>query len=234
MSVSGFVQKGLLRTLFILSVLVSATNTEAQTPTPLPAGPLPSVTFHMLYLSPAAPVKVARLMLGDKEIPFDTPIPVQGQWLRDVSVVLQNTSSKTIVSGGVILTYPQTGNGTPDKPTISTPLIRGRRPDHAYLKKDGSLMTRSQEGPPTSPLTFAPGNTMNLTVGSPLGELNEGTIYQVTDQISQVNIQVTEFYFSDDSEWNAGSYYLPEPAPVRYRKITPEEFAAPGKTSAAN
>jgi hypothetical protein len=177
-----------------------------------------------------APVKVLSVMEGDRDIPLDTPFPVHGMWLRDIKVVLQNTSTKTIVSGGVILSYPETGDGTPQRPLITTALIRGRRPDHAYMRKDGTLTPRHEEGSPSVPLAFAPGATLTLTVGAKLGDLNQATITQAAGNVSRVTIQLTEYYFDDASMWISGNYFAAEPPPERYRKVTLQEFSS-GKGS---
>jgi hypothetical protein len=150
LSLYFFVRKPLSRHLLLAVCLLTFFTVciTGQPPTQSVSADGPSdVTFHEPYLSSAAPVKIVRLMLGDKEIPPNTPVAVQGMWLRNVTVVLQNISTKTIVSGGVILTYPKTGDGSPGKPTISTPVIRGRRPDHAYLNKDGSSRTEISGAP---------------------------------------------------------------------------------------
>jgi hypothetical protein len=60
------------------------------------------VTFHLRYLTRTDPVKITHVLLGGKEIPLDTPIKVEGMWMRNIRVVVQNVTSKPIVRIGVL------------------------------------------------------------------------------------------------------------------------------------
>jgi hypothetical protein len=212
-------------TLAALGLILQAPLPRAQMSTQTEAPT--EVTFNWDTPPPSnAPIKLVKILVGDKEVQLGTPISVKGMWLRDVKIVLQNTSLKMIVSGGVILTYPETSDGTPQRPLITTPIIYGMRPDHAYLNKDGSMRQRSLENTAQPPLDIAPGATWTLTPGPDLGDHNQGTVIQAAGHVSQINIQITEYYFTDESLWRAGMYFVPEPAPERYRQVTPAEFNA--------
>src|ERR1035437_10319499 len=114
-------------------------NVAAQAPTQSVANDAPTeVPFHLAFMTRNAPVQITHVMLGDKEVPLDTPVPVSGMWVRNISVVVQNISPKVIVQGGIILTSPETGDGSSSKPTLSTILSLGRYPPHAFIQRDGT------------------------------------------------------------------------------------------------
>ncbi len=77
-----------------------------------------------------------------------------------------------------------------------------------------------------APLDIAPGTTWLLTPGPDLGDHGQAAITQAVGPITRINLQLTEFYFVDESVWRAGMYMIPEPAPERYRLVTPAEFNA--------
>jgi hypothetical protein len=84
-------------------------------------------------------------MLGDKAVPLDTPVPISGKWLRTLRIVVQNISSKPISRGEVSLDYPETGDGSAERPIASSFLTSGRHPADYYLNKDGTRRDSSKE-----------------------------------------------------------------------------------------
>jgi hypothetical protein len=78
------------------------------------------VTFHLRNASANAPVRVSGIMVGDKEIGLDTPVTLEGLWIRKIQVMVQNTSPKAIVEGGINVVFPETGDGTANKPVFSS------------------------------------------------------------------------------------------------------------------
>ena len=86
----------------------------------------------------AAPIKVVHLMLGDKEITPDTPVNLEGKWVGRLSIVVQNVSSKTIVKCALEVDFPESGDGTQNRPIHVIPLSVGRYPKHAFIAWDSS------------------------------------------------------------------------------------------------
>jgi hypothetical protein len=182
------------------------------------------VTFHVGGFTASGPIQVVGIKIGDKSVSLDEPVTVGSHWLRDFSIELQNVSTKTIVSVAALLVYPETGNHTPQSGTITAVVGLGRRPDHALLKSDGSLKPRSPEDS-NPPVAIQPGAAMTIKVGAKLADLSLATASEAAGgPITQVAIQPDAIYFSDESFWYAGRYFIPEPAPERYRPASADDF----------
>jgi hypothetical protein len=207
-------------------------NVTAQTPTQsVPDDGPTQVTFHLAFMVRNAPVKITHVMLGDKEVPLDTPVPVSGMWVRNLSVVVQNISPKVIVQGGIILTYPETGDGSSSKPTLSTILSLGRYPPHAFIQRDGT--DKAITGRPLPPeIKVLPGSSMTFKIEN-YPDLDQIKAQEIIGHpLTKLNIQFpASYYFEDGSIWRGSSYYVPVPPPVVWREITDTEFfggAPPG------
>jgi hypothetical protein len=137
-------------------------NVAAQAPTQTVAADAPTeVSFHLVYVGSNDPVKVTHVMLGDRDVPLDTPVPVSGMWFRKVGIVVQNVSPKTAVHGLVTLEFPETGDGTPSKPILSSALSLGRYPSNFFMQKDGTLRDSSREDKETV-INVMPGESMTF------------------------------------------------------------------------
>jgi hypothetical protein len=174
-------------------------------------------------------------MLGDKEVPLDTPVPVSGMWFRKVGIVVQNVSPKTVVHGLVTLTFPETGDGTPTKPVLSSALSLGRYPSNHYMQKDGTLRDSSRED--REPIiNVMPGKSMTFGaqdgVDHTYGDVVQPEAFKLAGHpITKINITLGRFYFGDGSLWLIDKFYIPAPPPVVWKEITPAEFfgsAPPG------
>jgi hypothetical protein len=93
---------------FFLGVLCSSEH--AQPPAQQPAAD--KAIFHLNGAKNSPPVKIVRLMLGQTEIPLDSPVRVEGTWMPKISIVVQNVSPKTIVKAEIMIWFPETRAGT--------------------------------------------------------------------------------------------------------------------------
>jgi hypothetical protein len=179
------------------------------------------VTFHWNTHQPTAPMKVVRVMLGDKEIANDVPVPVEGMWMRNISVTLANVSAKTIVVCGVSVMFPETRSATSGSvPSIE--MRKGKFPQHAYMKRDG---TSQKPNDPETESPVPPGSL--VTFHAPIGaDWDQGEAYKLVDPITRVSINLGHIFFSDESAWMGGTYFVPVPPPDLWKKVTPEEFVA--------
>jgi hypothetical protein len=99
---------------------------------------LGEVSFHLTNPGASPPVKIAHVFLGEQEIQLDTPVSVKGEWGRNLRVVVQNVSPKAIVEGGIVVLFPETGDGTANKPLLNFALNLGRYPKTAFIQSDGT------------------------------------------------------------------------------------------------
>lgn len=182
------------------------------------------VTFHLLSNYGDAPLKLARVLVGDKEVPLDTPVPVTGMWLRHVKVVVQNISSKTAVEGYITLTYPETGTGTKEQPTLGSTIAVGRLPERWYLQKDGTMRPH---GPEAQVPEINVGTGSTITFGSKADEnadRDQIRGVQMAGRLTRVDIAMSKFWFSDGTVWKDGLFLLPAPPPVLWKQVTSREF----------
>lgn len=205
-------------------------SAAAQTPdrSVNPEGPA-EVTFHLAYEPEPLPVKVTHVMLGDKEIPLDTPVSVSGKWLRTLRVIVENVSSKTVVTGEVTLFYPGTGDGSAGRPILSSPLELGKHPSTFFRQKDGGMRDSSRETQ-IPELSVLPGQSMVFSFPAYGGEdhayadIDQAQASKLPNGLTRVNIVLGHFYFSDGSLWLSGGFYVPTPPPELYKKVAAEEF----------
>jgi len=94
------------------------------------------VTFHVNPSQSFVPIKVVRVMLGDKEIPLDTPVPVEGMWMRKFQVTIQNVSSKAIVLCDIAVMFPETFAIASPVPSFRVGM--GTPSKHSLMRKDGT------------------------------------------------------------------------------------------------
>jgi hypothetical protein len=205
-------------------------NLGAQAPNRSEAAAAPTeVTFHLSYEPDPLPVEVTHIMLGDKEVPLDTPVSVSGKWLRTLRIVVQNTSSKTLVTGEVSLFYPETGDGSAGRPMLSSPLELGKRPTTFFRQKDGGMRDSSRENQ-IPELNVLPGQSMVFSFPAYGGEdhayadIDQAQASKLANGLTRVNIVLGHYYFSDGSMWLSGGFYIPTPPPELWKKVTPEEF----------
>jgi len=173
-----------------------------------------------------APVRVVHITLGDREAPLDTPVEVRGKWLRTLRITVQNISTKSIVTGSVTLTYPETGDGTPGKPVLAADLGLGRPPSHWYLRKDGSERPRGREAQETE-IVIPPGGTMVFSYKGPdnsAADQDQAGAYNTAGKLTRINILPNIIFFADGSRWSFGKFYIPAPAPDLWKEAPATEF----------
>jgi hypothetical protein len=209
-------------------------NVAAQAPTKSAAygGPT-EVTFHRMYVASPAPVKITHIMLGEKEVFFDTPVAVSGKWLRTLRVVVQNASPKVATAGSVMLQFPETGDGTLSKPILGDSFGLGRMSQHWYLKRDGSERPRGPEAQEPE-ISVLPGGSMTLMfkgANNANADQEQARAYELAGKLTRIDVGLGTFSFGDESRWTLGVFYIPVPPPTVWKQITPEEFfggAPPG------
>lgn len=186
-----------------------------------------SVIFTVYDYNPHSsewPIKVMKLMLGDKEIPLDVAVHVEGHWLRTLRLIAQNVSSKNIVRAVVFYEFPETGKGTPDSPRDVTISGFGKYPDYALYRADGTKTERPSHEPEA--VLVPPGGIMTFPSIAEVGEKDhQAEAYQKANgQITRVTIKFNSIYFSDNSKWMAETYFVPSSSVGHWDKVSPEQF----------
>jgi hypothetical protein len=202
--------------------LVSHDNGKPCGTGPLAGGRMPPVTFHLqkqLGGSPP-PLKVSQVLLDGQPIALDTPVAVNGVWMRKISVVLQNNSPKNIVQASIDLVLTDTGTGQVGSPVMVIPSDVGVYPENAYLRRDGTKlqMPAGSQGPP---INIPPGGNVQFSM-SEATDLTQSRAYAIAP-IANIELDIRTVYFDDGSKWVAGSYWAPQPPPQVWKAVTPEE-----------
>jgi hypothetical protein len=209
-----------------LSISMGSSRSSARAQDTLPNGTSSNVTFRVYDNSRSSewPIKVTKLMLGDKEIPLNVPIQVEGHWLRSLRLIAQNVSSKNIVRAVAFFGFPETGKGTPDSPRYVTTSGFGKYPDYALFRADGTKIERPANEPAAA--LVLPGGIMTFSATTEVGdEDHQAEAYQKADgQITQVTIEFNSIYFSDNSKWMAETYFVPSSSIGRWDKAPAEQF----------
>jgi hypothetical protein len=188
-----------------------------------------AITFSLPDAGRSAswPVAVEGVAIGGRSIRLDSPVRVQNGWVPTATITLRNVSPKTIVSGGVILVFPEPGDGTQAHPRAACwPVQQGQVPKLVWLGHDGVYHL-----PPgwdrQKPLELAPGAAMRFTFTS-CGQDTDATL--ASGRIHQAMLTFETFYFADGSRWSAGQYALPPlPGTRQWRMVTKEEFFRGGR-----
>lgn len=184
----------------------------------------PDVKFSITLPGSSQPVKLVQILINDKPIPQNVPVPVVRGWLSHVTVVMQNISNKDIVSGEVILELPDTGTGRPsdNKPIMSVIARLGREPATAFRRRDGT----SRPVPPgmlqMQELRISPGETARFEFRT--ADETEDEAYRTIPDIRNVIVLPRTFYFADGSRWSGGTYLIPVPPPELWKAVPPGDF----------
>ena len=184
-----------------------------------------TVTFHLNGGKDHPPVKILHVMLDQTEIPLDTPVHVEGMWMRKLSFVIQNVSNKAIVRAGITLTFPDAMAAANGGPTYPLLMGIGNWQRHALMRRDGSAIQLHSPQLPEARIAPDASFTLRASPDSYADEVQQQT-YGLASHITGVIIHFDEIYFDDESKWMTGIYYLAVPPPTLWQSITPEEFFA--------
>lgn len=186
-------------------------------------------SVHLEIYTDPDPVRIVRVLYKDQDV---TPrgiyhswdgMPFQGDddWLKDITVVLRNTSNRVIVAASIMIDFPETGKGVPGSPVLAEVLPMGRWPDHALYRPDGGKIDPG----PIEPLTWKPGQTLEFPI-APVYERALATIRSKTPltNVTTCWVRLGSFYFPDATRWAAHRFYKPADVPGKYVPMTVEEF----------
>jgi len=192
------------------------------------AGPLAAqsqasskITFTLDHYNPSSewPVSIRQITVGGRPAQFDRPLLVAGDWLPTVTMTLVNVSPKTIVRGGMDITFLQSGDGTEQHPYLGSQSVKGRVPKIVYLDANGYHL------PPwwdhDAPLQLPIGGRLHLS----FVEDKETREWLARTATVKATVRFDNFYFADNSRWSAGEYLLaPTPPSRSWTLVSRQEF----------
>jgi len=173
------------------------------------------------------PVAIQTVMIGGRPIQLGGPVRVRAGWVPTATITLRNISPKVIVSGGVLLVFPEPGDGTEAHPRAACwPVQQGQVPKLVWLGRDGEYHL-----PPgwerQKPFHVAPGAAVRLTFAS-CGQGTDAAL--ASGRFHQALLSFETFYFADGSRWSARQYALPPPHGTHaWSLVSREEFLRSAK-----
>lgn len=166
------------------------------------------------------PVAIRQVTIGGKPVRFDRPVRVEGGWLGTVAITLVNVSPKTMVRAGIDITFPESGDGSAQRPYLGAQRVKGRVPKIVYRAADGYHLPPGWDH--AAPLQLAPGGVLHLSFDG--GSSTTEAWLARTATIRAV-VSWDTFYFGDNSRWSAGEYALaPTPPSRAWTMVSREAF----------
>jgi hypothetical protein len=174
----------------------------------------------------------------DKGLPVALPVLIQryearpsrwaykfragDDWLKDLSLVVRNRTSKNIVYVDVVVGFPETkANG----PAIFDDIEFGRIPANAAFTGSGQRLRQGSN----KPIFLAPSQTMAFSLAAHDGELRRSVEFYRPFSTASLCIIEFQVYFGDGMKWFAGLYSMPDPThPGRFAPMGFRYF--PGQT----
>lgn len=158
--------------------------------------------------------------------PF-TPFQAGSHWLEQMTISLINRTGRTIVSGGLIFHFLDTGD-CQSSPCVESELHFGQLPEidaAVYDARDG----HHRERPERRPLDWKPEQTIVVRVGDHTLEVEQNLVNHLpVTAVAKVNIDRGPFYFADGMMWSLGRYSVPDPeSPGKFKALPADYF--PGR-----
>lgn len=180
---------------------------------------------------------ISKVTVGDQEIQPGRSVGAEERtagmlfladedWLKNMSIFIQNRTDQVIVCAEVELVFPDTGDGTEARPVTAYTISVGQRPEWSRYVFDGTReelklldprkpldadrMKLMPLDPRKKPLSLAPGKTLEIQVADSIGQIQS----QVDEslpflQITRVNVERRTFYFENGMRWNVRTYAVP-------------------------
>lgn len=140
-----------------------------------------------------------------------TPFQAGSDWLQQMTISLINRTNKTILFGGILLHFLDTGDCSQAQPCVGAELHFGKRPAiDAYDGRTGQPL--KPKHPEQPPLDWKPEQTIVVHVSDYMDDIERrlSDLMPVT-AVTKLNVYRGSFYFDDGMRWSLGSYSVPDP-----------------------
>ncbi|HTU48176.1 MAG TPA: hypothetical protein VMF91_24155 [Bryobacteraceae bacterium] len=157
-----------------------------------------------------------------------TPFQAGPDWLSQMTISLVNRTNKTIVFGGIHLTFLDTGDCSPAQPCVGAELHLGQRPAiDAFNGRTGQPLR--PEHPERPPLDWRSEQTIVVHVSDYMDEIEHNlSDFMVPAAVTRVKVHRDVFYFNDGMEWGLGRYAVPDQEhPGKFKELPADYF--PGR-----
>jgi hypothetical protein len=163
-------------------------------------------------------------VIPNDRVPFDAP----DDWLKHLTVTIQNTSAKTIVAGTLQLAFTK---------LVTNPMVVyypqvGMMPDSQLYSPSGRKLTRR---PGETPISIAPGEYVRFSLANDYEAIRSKIVARAPlSAANSVTIDYGGLWFDGDLRWNLNTFTRVDPANPhtgRYIPVDPSEIMGPAKNS---
>ncbi len=151
------------------------------------------------------PLEITGLKIKEKKVKFNEKLIGNDDWFRDLKVEVKNTSDKTVVFIDLFLIFPA-NEAVPEDIPASDHLLYGH-----YPPMPGESFTLYPDQP-----SLKPGDTATLRLKD--YESTRRFLNQVSkpQSIKEIEIEISEVYFDDETRWSRGSWHKRNPNAPSY------------------
>lgn len=150
-----------------------------------------------------------------------SPFEAGDDWLQKTTIYLQNRTNKTISFARIALIFPETGDGTAQKPTATYNISLGRIPDiDAFSTRTGQAV---HQPPASRPIAFAPGQTIAVNLADYASRIKQSVRSIPFAAVTKVFVHRTVFYFDGGMRWD-GAFAVPDPVSHTWNRMPGRYF----------
>ncbi len=161
-------------------------------------------------------------VIPNNRVPFDAP----DDWLKHLTVTIQNTSARTIIAGTLQLAFTK---------LVTNPMVVyyvqvGMVPDNQLYSPSGTKGTRRAG---ETPISIAPGEYVKFSFANDYETIRSKIVARAPlSHATSVTIDYGGFWFDGDLHWNVGNFRRVDPTtPGRYIPTDPSDIMGPAQTS---
>lgn len=137
------------------------------------------------------------------------PFQAGDDWLQDVTVYLLNRTDKMIVFAQTTLAFPETGDGSFQRPMRVYNVTLGRLPPNAAFS--GRTGQPLPQNPNLQAIAFAPGEVLPVHLGDYINQIRTSADNVPFTALTKLTVRRSFFVFEDGMRWNGGAYSVPDP-----------------------
>jgi hypothetical protein len=140
-------------------------------------------------------------------------------WLERLEVIVHNNVPKTMVAGSIQINCPSLNHGPKDQMVVGQ-FTLGSVPDRFRFPSGPQYASHASTKPPIS---VEGGKDLSFVLGKDFDRMRE--LLSQRDPYPDCTVDPLVFHFSDETMWQPGTFYKPDPNSDRgYVKIPLEEF----------
>jgi hypothetical protein len=177
-----------------------------------------SMTLSFVSASPEnSPIQITQVLNDGVPVFFDKSTPLTNG-LKDLVIVAKNVSTKNIVHARISVAFPDTGDGTRERPITGYSVTVGRLPSTTFFNRDGTPIAHLTETAPA--VMIPPGGELRFEFANVENRLPEArTLLEVTNLA--IRLDFGSVYFEDESKWFRGLCFVPGPSPGAWERTNP-------------